>query len=184
MKKALAEILHRRFRKRSFAAALPAAPDAAAADESTGRRTREARDAARPTQTAQPAQRSIRYDDPRSARAEEGLIRILYLDPGAAKGKTLPPPESFSSPVLARLYRELLRRVQTGETISMAVLAGQFTGDEMSHFTSVLGAPEDLSHADKAISDYIAVITGRTEDAEDDLRALAEKYRKTKSFGG
>ena len=145
---------------------------------------REARDAARPTQTAQPAQRSIRYDDPRSARAEEGLIRILYLDPGAAKGKTLPPPESFSSPVLARLYRELLRRVQTGETISMAVLAGQFTGDEMSHFTSVLGAPEDLSHADKAISDYIAVITGRTEDAEDDLRALAEKYRKTKSFGG
>ncbi len=145
---------------------------------------REARDASRPTQTAQPAQRSIRYDDPRSARAEEGLIRILYLDPGAAKGKTLPPPESFSSPVLARLYRELLRRVQTGETISMAVLAGQFTGDEMSHFTSVLGAPEDLSHADKAISDYIAVITGRTEDAEDDLRTLAEKYRKTKSFGG
>ena len=106
---------------------------------------REARDAARPTQTAQPMQ---------------------------------------SSPVLARLYRELLRRVQTGETISLAVLAGQFTGDEMSHFTSVLGAPEDLSHADKAISDYIAVITGRTEDAEDDLRALAEKYRKTKSFGG
>ena len=101
-----------------------------------------------------------------------------------AKGKALPPPESFSSSVLARLYRELLRRVQTGETISMAVLAGQFTGDEMSHFTSVLGAPEDLSHADKAISDYIAVITGRTEDAEDDLRALAEKYRKTKSFGG
>ena len=97
---------------------------------------------------------------------------------------TLPPPESFSSPVLARLYRELLHRVQTGAAISMAVLAGQFTGDEMSHFTSVLGAPEDLSHADKAISDYIAVITGRTEDAEDDLRALAEKYRKTKSFGG
>ena len=144
---------------------------------------KEARDV-RPSQMAQPAQRSIRYDDPRSARAEEGLIRILYLDPGAAKGKNLPPPESFSSSVLARLYRELLRRVQTGETISMAVLAGQFTGDEMSHFTSVLGAPEDLSHADKAISDYIAVITGRTEDAEDDLRALAEKYRKTKSFGG
>ena len=139
---------------------------------------------ARPVQTAQPAQRAIRYDDPRSARAEEGLIRILYLDPGAAKGKDLPPPESCSSPLLARLYRELLRRVQTGETISMAVLAGHFTGDEMSHFTAVLGAPEDLAHADKAISDYIAVITGRTEDEGDDLRALAEKYRKTKSFGG
>ena len=84
---------------------------------------------------------------------------------------------------LAADFRAQARQALRGKW-PMAVLAGQFTGDEMSHFTSVLGAPEDLSHADKAISDYIAVITGRTEDAEDDLRALAEKYRKTKSFGG
>jgi DNA primase len=147
-------------------------------------RRREEREAMQPSRTAQPAPRSIRYDDPRSARAEEGLIRLLYLDPGVAKGHELPPPESFSSPLLARLYRELLRRVQTGESVSIAVLSGQFTSDEMSHFTTVLNAPEDLSHADKALADYIQVITGRTESDEDDLRALAEKYRKNKAYGG
>ena len=147
-------------------------------------RKREEREAMQPSRTAQPAPRSIRYDDPRSARAEEGLIRLLYLDPGVAKGHELPPPESFSSPLLARLYREILRRVQTGESVSIAVLSGQFTSDEMSHFTTVLNAPEDLSHADKALADYIQVITGRTESDEDDLRALAEKYRKNKAYGG
>ena len=44
--------------------------------------------------------------------------------------------------------------------------------------------PLPISIAPPVPADYIAVITGRTEDAEDDLRALAEKYRKTKSFGG
>ncbi len=145
---------------------------------------REARDQTRPSVNAQPVQRGIRYDDPRSARAEEGLIRLLYLDPGLAKGKTLPEAAQFSSPLLGRFYSELLRRIQSGERISLGVLAGQFTSEEMSHFTAVLGAPEDLTNGERAMADYINVIAGRGKDEEEDLRALAEKYRKTKSYGG
>ena len=74
--------------------------------------------------------------------------------------------------------------MQNGGAISMAVLAGQFTPDEMGHFTSVLEAPEDLSNGERAMADYIEIIAGRGGDGEDDLRALAEKYRKTKSYGG
>ena len=144
---------------------------------------KEARDQSRPSVNAQPVQRGIRYDDPRSARAEEGLIRLLYLDPGLAKKAGLPRPEQFSSPLLGRFYAELLRRIQSGERISLGVLAGQFTAEEMSHFTAVLDAPEDLSNGAKALSDYIDVIAGRESD-EEDLRALAERYRKTKSYGG
>ena len=44
---------------------------------------REEKEQSRPASTAQPAQKNIRYDDPRSARAEEGLIRLLYLETGA-----------------------------------------------------------------------------------------------------
>ena len=163
-------VLHEteRLRKRRFAEA----------------KKKEAREQLRPAQTVQPKVREFRYDDPRSARAEEGLIRLLYLDPGLARGRELPEPEKFSSPLLARLYRELLLRVQNGGAISMAVLAGQFTPDEMGHFTSVLEAPEDLSNGERAMADYIEIIAGRGGDGEDDLRALAEKYRKTKSYGG
>ncbi len=133
---------------------------------------------------AQPRQRGIRYDDPRSARAEEGVLRLLYLDPGLARNRELPAPESFSSPLLGRFYGELLHRIQAGERISLGVLAGRFTPEEMSHFTSVVDGTEDLSNADRALNDYIRIIAGRSEEQEDDLRALAAKYRKTKSYGG
>ena len=138
----------------------------------------------RPGLTAQPAQRGIRYDDPRSARAEEGLIRLLYLDPGLARGKDLPDPQRFSSPLLGRFYAELLGRVRAGERISMAVLAGQFTPEEMSHFTAVVDGTEDLSNGARAMDDYIQIIVGSGQEQDEDLRALAEKYRKTKSYGG
>ena len=147
-------------------------------------RKKEARDMTRPGLTAQPAQRGIRYDDPRSARAEEGLIRLLYLDPGLARGKVLPDPARFSSPLLGRFYAELLRRAQAGERISMGVLAGQFTPEEMSHFTTVVSGTEDLSNGDRAMADYIQIIVGSGQEQDEDLRALAEKYRKTKSYGG
>ncbi len=137
----------------------------------------------RPGQNAQPVQRGIRYDDPRSARAEEGLIRLLYLDPGLAKDRDLPAPEDFSSELLGQLYAELLRRIRNGEGISLAVLAGQFTSEEISHFTAILGGAVDMANADRAMADYIGIIAGR-KDPEEDLLALAEKYKKTKSFGG
>ena len=147
-------------------------------------RKREARDGARPALTAQPTQRGIRYDDPRSARAEEGLIRLLYLDPGLARGRELPDPSAFTSPLLGRFYAELLRRTQAGERISTGVLAGMFTQEEMSHFTAVLDGTEDLSNGDKAMDDYIQIIVGSGQEQDEDLRVLAEKYRKTKSYGG
>ena len=144
---------------------------------------REEKEQSRPASTAQPAQKGIRYDDPRSARAEEGLIRLLYLDPGLAAGRELPKPEQFSSPLLGRFYAELLERVRSGERISMGVLAGRFTPEEMSHFTAVLGGTEDLSRGAKAMDDYIGIIAGGGGE-EDDLRSLAEQYRKTKGYGG
>ena len=145
---------------------------------------KEARDQTRPPVNAQPAQRSIRYDDVRSAKAEEGLIRLLYLDPGLARGRELPGAEQFSSPLLGRFYSELLERIRSGESISPGVLAGRFTSEEMSHFITVLNAPEDLSNGEKALDDYISIITGRGAEDGEDLRAVAERYRKTKSYGG
>ena len=144
-------------------------------------RRREARDMSRPARVVQPPQKELRYDNPRSARAEEGLVRLLYLDPGLARGKTLPPPEKFTAPVLGRFYGELLERIRTGSPISMAVLAGRFTPDELSHLTAILGGEEDLSRGEQALNDYIKIIAGQEE--ETDLLRLAEKkYRQSKGM--
>ena len=136
----------------------------------------------RPTQTAQPPVKSIRYADPRSARAEEGLIRLLSLDPGLAKGRDLPAPEDFSSPELGKIYDELLFRIRNGEALSPGVLAARLTPDEMSLFVAIQGGTVDMANADRAMADYIKIIAAR-KDQQMDLRELAEQKRKKVSEG-
>ena len=50
----------------------------------------------------------MRYDNPRSARAEEGILRLLMLDGSLAKAADGLTPEQFSSPVLGKIYGVLL----------------------------------------------------------------------------
>ena len=112
------------------------------------------------------------------------MIRLLYQDPGLARGRELPAPEQFSSSVLGRFYSELMGRIRSGGSLSPGVLAGQFTPDEISLLTSILSGPEDLSNSDKAMADYIKIITTRGEEDDEDLRKMAEEFRKTKGYGG
>ncbi|MDO4749685.1 MAG: DNA primase [Eubacteriales bacterium] len=141
--------------------------------------------AARPAQNVQPKERGLRYDDPRSARAEEGVIRLLYQEPELFRKREPISPEQFSSPVLRRLYAELLQRVQNGMKPSMAVLAETFSPEEVSLLTGILQKPETPGNAGKALEDYIGIIgNAGSGSSDDELLALAEKYRKTKGYGG
>lgn len=139
-----------------------------------------------PVRQAQPEPRSIRYENPRSAVAEEGLIRLLYLDPGLFSGMEEPPPELFSSPVLERLFRQIKRQADAGSVISLAALGEQFTSDEMSLLTGILQEPADLQNGKKAIADYITTMrreaakrTAGQSYAERAREIAAEKRKNT-----
>ena len=82
------------------------------------------------------------------------------------------------------MFLQALRRIRENAPISTGVLTGQFTGDEMSHFITILNKEEDLSNGDRALGDYIDTIIGRQTDREADLADLAKKYRQTKGYGG
>ena len=63
------------------------------------------------------------------------------------------------------------------------------TAEEMSHLARITDKPEDLSHSQKSLADYIAVI--RMEQLkrqggsdEDLLRAAQAKYKEKKAYGG
>ena len=64
----------------------------------------EERQQERPERQAQPSEKELRYEDPVSARAEEGLIRLLSLDPALGAREKLPEAEAFSSPALSHIY--------------------------------------------------------------------------------
>jgi galactokinase len=141
---------------------------------------------ARPEKQLQPAARELKYDDPASAAAEEGLIRLLYLEPALISTPGLPPPEGFSAPGLGRIYAVLRKRIEKGQNVSTDHLAGELSGDELGLLVSILQKPEMLSRSRQSMSDYIAKIEERKQlrDGGTDLMALRDQLKKKKGYEG
>ncbi|MBQ9686707.1 MAG: DNA primase [Oscillospiraceae bacterium] len=144
------------------------------------------REQAQPEKLIQPAARELRYEDPASAMAEEGLIRLLYYEPELIKTEGLPLVSDFSSPVLGRIYEIICARIRAGDSVSADTLAADLTGDEMSLLITLLQKPEVLKNSSRSIADYIAKIKDRKQRSSGaaDLRALSEQLRKTKGYEG
>ena len=139
------------------------------------------------TRSLQPADRAIRYDDLRSAMAEEGVIRLLMQDDSLFPDQPPLREDEFSSPLLGRIYGELWRCRGSGS--SMAALSASLTPEEMSHLTTLLQKPESTANAPQALADYIRIIreegvkrSGRS--AMDALAAARDKYKDKKGYGG
>lgn len=141
--------------------------------------------ATRPSAAAQPAVKGIKYDNVRSAAAEEGIIRLLYLDPQLFS--TIPPPssEDFSSDALGRIYGKLLEWAREGRAVSIAALGESLSQEELAHLTGIIQKPEMLQNAKRALDDYIEILSEEKQNSAGlgDLRAMAEKYRGTKGYG-
>ena len=132
-----------------------------------------------PASQLQPRVRGLRYENIRSARAEEGLIRLLLL--GEIRG------EEFSSPLLGRAFDLLAQRSREGLSTQLAVLAGEFTGEEMDHLAQVAAQPESTANSGQSIRDYISVIHSealrREKGMGDDLLLAAQKrYQRKKGY--
>ena len=137
-----------------------------------------------PAASLQPAERSIRYQNLRSAMAEEGVIRLLSQDESLFPDEMPVRTEEFSSPLLGRIYGELWQR--RGH-VSMAAMAAVLTAEEMNHLTSLLQKPESTANAPQALADYIRIIkeeyTKRTAGF-DPLAAARDTYKDKKGYGG
>ncbi len=141
-----------------------------------------------PAAQLQPRSRELRYQNIRSARAEEGVIRLLLLDPTLLDQTESLPPDQFSSPLLAKLFVLLQQRHAQGLSLQLGALSGTLTPEEMSHITGILEQPESPSNRSQALRDYIEII--ETEAAKrggsdlDPLLAARDKFREKKSYGG
>ena len=149
-------------------------------------RKQDGRDSLRAVRSAaQPRERSIRYENERSALAEEGVLRLMVLDPSLFNGRDIRPAD-FSSPLLGRFFGVLQEKAAAHAPLSMAALSGSFTGEEIDHLTSILQRPEVLANGAKALDDYIEIIRSERAAAAagDDLRSFAEQLRNKKGYGG
>lgn len=141
-----------------------------------------------PAARLQPKARELRYENIRSARAEEGVIRLLLLDPDLLDQTASLGPDQFSSPLLAKLYVLLKQRHSQGLSLQLGALSGVLTPEEMSHISGILEQPESRSNSSQALRDYIEIIeteaTKRGGSDLDPLLAARDKFREKKSYGG
>ena len=133
----------------------------------------------------QPKERTIRYADMRSAMAEEGVVRLLFLDGSLARRCESLSSEDFSSPPLGKVYQAQLEAYAQNRSLHLAALAESCTPEEMSHLTTVLHKPEALANADRSLSDYIRVIQEAADKRRgvpdaDPLLAAMDKYKEKK----
>jgi len=140
----------------------------------------------RPARQQQSADRALRYADPASAAAEEGVIRLLYLDPALDRSEALPAREEFSSGELGHIYAVIRDKHAHGETVSTASLAEALSAQEMSLLVNLLQKPEQLAQGEKALGDYIEKMRElkKMPAGSTDLRALADSLRERKGYRG
>ncbi len=140
----------------------------------------------RPERMAQPADKQLRYRNPVSAAAEEGVIRLLYLEPSLVRENDLPDAAMFSSEALGRIYTILRQKIEEGSAISVSALSGALSQEEMNLLVNILQKPEVLSSGRRALQDYIARIREQHEleagGSEMDLNALRDRLRERKGY--
>ena len=149
-------------------------------------RRKDEREQLRPVRMSQPQAQGIRYENPRSAAAEQGVIRLLYIDPELFRNVELGEGD-FSSKELWQIYSALRRHVDGGGKLSPAALSGELTAEEASLFTSLIQSPESAANGKRALADYIAIMREgprNTASTPEELMELAGRMKKTKSYGG
>ena len=79
---------------------------------------------------SQPAEKDLKYDDAPSAAAEEGVIRLLYLEPSLIKNAQIDSSD-FSSDALGHIFTVLKEKIESGAPINMNVLANDLSASEI-----------------------------------------------------
>ena len=140
----------------------------------------------RPEAAIQPAASSLRYENPASAAAEEGIVRLIIMDPSLAFKTGELKKEDFTSPFLGKIFETVRGRAQAGEDVSPPLVAAGLTADEAAQFTTLMQRPVSAANAAQALGDYIDKI--KTEKLKNsagrDLLAVRERLREKKGFGG
>ena len=135
-----------------------------------------------PANNFQPKERELRYGNVRSARGEEGVLRLLLLDPSLYPKAQKLTEDKFSSPFLGKVYRLLVERWLAGETPRIPTLTGDLSREEMNRLVMAVNQPESVQNTEKALNDYIEIIEAewakRQAGGVDALLAVREQKRK------
>ena len=135
-----------------------------------------------PARNLQPKARTIRYDNIRSAMAEEGVIAMAMQESALLELRGGLTPEEFSVPLLGRVYGQMLARHAQGLDVNLGGIE-ELTAEEMSHLASVVQKQQGTV-SETAFKDCVATIRKEAQKKEvtsdDALLAYQKKLRESK----
>lgn len=141
-----------------------------------------------PAAQLQPRQRELRYENLRAGLAEEGILRLVLLEPELLSKIRL-TVDDFTVPFLGKAFFLLKKRWEEGRNVSLSVLAGELTAQEMNRLAGILQTPQTMDTSAQALADCLDImeteVTKRAgENDTSILLAARAKYREKKGYGG
>ncbi len=139
-----------------------------------------------PVRNLQPKNNKIRYDNIKSARAEEMLLALCLRQSALLDQARVLQPEQFSSELLGRVFGQLMQRHQEHLEVSVNGLT-DFTPEEMSHIAWIWQNQQGPIN-EQALQDCIRTIQEESRSAkvatDADLLAMQQSMKQRKGIKG
>ena len=135
-----------------------------------------------PARNLQPKSRELRYDNMKSAMAEEEVLVMLLKEPALFEKVGQLDAGLFSVPMLGKAFAQLRQCYREGREGSCNTLT-DMSSEEMSHLVQIMHRHERPVN-EHALADCIAIILAEHQahsvNTDDDLLALQQKMRERK----
>ena len=135
-----------------------------------------------PMKALQPKDRSIRYDNMKSALAEEGIVAQALREPALLDTCAALTQDHFSVDLLGRVYGQMQRRHGQGREVSLGVLE-DLTAEEASHIAGICQKQAGTVN-ETAFRDCVKIVLEESQSkqvsTDDDLLALRNKLKESK----
>ena len=139
-----------------------------------------------PARNLQPKTKAFRYDNVRSAMAEEMLLALVLQEPALLDQTDKLSEGMFSSPLLGKAFGQLRARHREGLEVSPGGLV-DFTPEEMAHIAGLIQRRQGTVN-DQALQDCIRIIQEEYQkhqvSEDDDLLLVQNKLKERKGFKG
>lgn len=137
-----------------------------------------------PAKNRQPQVGKIRYNNVKSAMAEEMVLALCLRESALLDHTTGLRPEMFSSELLGKVFSQLLSRHKEALEVSLSGLT-DFTSEEMSHIAGILHRQNGPVN-EQALQDCIRTIQDEYQSTrvttDEDLRLRQERMKQRKGM--
>ena len=139
-----------------------------------------------PVRNHQPKTRNIRYDNTKSAMAEESIIAMVLREPALLDQVGSLSRGQFSSPLLGNVVGQLMQRHMQGLEVSLSGLT-DLSAEEMSHVAGIL-QQQTGPVSEQALRDCVRTIQSEHQsshvESDEDIIALQKSMKERKGIRG